>query len=187
LLARLRDGETVFGTATDFGEEPIRMVSLPIEVGQARYAIHVATSLDDAYAVMRAGRWLFLGMSVVILVGIGVTNALLARKPLGPTAQRWRLAAHTGGATFSARLPHPGTEDEIGRLVETLNDMLGRLDRSFDAQRRFTADASHELRSPLSRLRAELEVTIRPPRAPADYPETLRSCPDEVERLPELA
>ena len=186
LLARLRDGETVFGTATDFGEEPIRMVSLPIEVGQARYAIHVATSLDDAYAVMRAGRWLFLGMSVVILVGIGVTSALLARKALGPIDQMVTRARHIGEANLSDRLPHPGTEDEIGRLVETLNDMLGRLDRSFDAQRRFTADASHELRSPLSRLRAELEVTIRRPRTPEDYLETLRSCLDEVERLQQL-
>jgi two-component system, OmpR family, sensor kinase len=183
LITRLRAGETVFATVTDFGEEPIRMVSLPVELGQTRYAIQVAMSLDDAYAVTRAGRWLFLSMSIIILVGIGVTSALLARKALGPIDQMVRRARHIGEANLSERLPHPGTADEIGRLVETLNEMLGRLDRSFDAQRRFTADASHELRSPLSRLRAELEVTLRRPRTAEEYGETLRSCLDEVERL----
>jgi two-component system, OmpR family, sensor kinase len=186
LLTRLRAGETVFGTVADFGEEPIRMVSMPVDVGPARYAVQVAMSLDDAYAVTRAGRWLFLSMSVIILVGIGVTSALLARKALGPIDQMVRRARQIGEANLSDRLPHPGTADEIGRLVETLNEMLGRLDRSFDAQRRFTADASHELRSPLSRLRAELEVTLRRPRTAEEYGETLRSCLDEVERLHRL-
>ena len=55
-----------------------------------------------------------------------------------------------------------------------------------EAQRRFTADASHELSSPLSRLRAELEVTLRRPRERTEYEEALRSCLDEVERLSRL-
>jgi two-component system, OmpR family, sensor kinase len=186
LLARLRDGETVFATVTDFGEEPIRMVSLPVEVGGTRYAIHVAMSLDDAYAVTRAGRWLFLGMSLVILTAIGLTSALLATNALRPIDRMVRRARSIGEANLADRLPHPGTVDEIGRLVETLNEMLGRLEQSFEVQRRFTADASHELRSPLSRLRAELEVTLRRPRSPGEYEETLRSCLEEVQRVQDL-
>jgi two-component system, OmpR family, sensor kinase len=183
LLERLRNGETVFATGADFAEEPIRMVLLPVTVGRTRYVVQVATSLDDAYAVLRAGRWLFLSMSVVILVGIGLTSALLARNALRPIDPMVKQARRIGEANLADRLPHPGTSDEIGRLVETLNDMLERLERSFDVQRRFTADASHELRSPLSRLRAELEVTLRRPRIAAEYEETLRSCLDEVERV----
>jgi len=183
LLTRLRDGETVFGTVTDFGEEPVRMVSLPVDAGRARYAIQVAMSLDDAYAVLRFGRWLFLGMSLVILSGIGLTGALLARRALRPIDKMVTQARRIGEANLVERLPHPGPRDEIGRLVETLNDMLDRLERSFEVQRRFTADASHELRSPLSRLRAELEVTLRRPRPAGEYEETLRSCLDEVQRV----
>lgn len=183
LLARLRDGETVFSTVTDFGEEPVRMVSLPVRVGRSRYAIQVAMSLDDAHAVLRVGRWLFLSMSLLILAAIGLSSALLARRALRPIDRMVTRARHIGEANLTERLPHPGTRDEIGRLVETLNAMLGRLERSFEIQRRFTADASHELRSPLSRLRAELEVTLRRPRPVPEYEEALRSCLDEVQRV----
>src|SRR5215813_3042027 len=92
-------------------------------------------------------------------------------------------ARRIGEANLADRLPHPGTADEIGRLVETLNEMLERLERSFEVRRMFSADASHELRSPVSRLRAELEVALRRPRQAAEYEETLRSCLDEVERV----
>jgi two-component system OmpR family sensor kinase len=183
LLARLRDGETVFWTVTDFGEEPVRMVSLPVRVGKRRYAVQVAMSLDDAHAVLRVGRWLFLSMSVVILAAIGLSGALLARRALRPIDRMVTRARHIGEGNLTERLPHPGTRDEIGRLVETLNEMLARLERSFEIQRRFTADASHELRSPLSRLRAELEVTLRRPRPVPEYEETLRSCLGEVQRV----
>ena len=183
LLARLREGETVFWTVTDFGEEPVRMVSLPVRVGERRYAVQVAMSLDDAHAVLRVGRWLFLSMSVVILAAIGLSGALLARRALRPIDRMVTRARHIGEGNLTERLPHPGTRDEIGRLVETLNEMLGRLERSFEIQRRFTADASHELRSPLSRLRAELEVTLRRPRPLSEYEETLRSCLGEVQRV----
>jgi two-component system OmpR family sensor kinase len=186
LLARLRDGETVFATVTEVGEEPVRMVSVPVAVGEGWYAVQVAMSLDDAHAVLRAGRWLFLAISMAMLVGIGLTGAWLARKALQPIDEIVTRVRRIGEANLAERLPRPPTRDEIARLVDTLNEMLGRLDRSFDVQRQFTADAAHELRSPLARLRAELEVTLRRPRPPAEYAETLRSCLEEVERLQRL-
>src|SRR3989442_7590874 len=183
LLARLHDGETVFGTVTDFGEEPIRMVSLPVEAGRVRYAIQVAMSLDDAHAVLRFGRWLFLGMSLVILAGIGLTGALLARRALRPIDAMVTRARRIGEANLVERLPHPGPRDEIGRLVETLNDMLDRLDQGIDIPCPFTSDASHALPSPLSPLRTKLDVTLRRPSPTDGDHETLRSRPDELLRL----
>ena len=162
------------------------MVSLPITIGADTYVVQVATSLDDARAVVRGARWLFVVVAVAILGAVVATGALLARRALRPIDRIVSQARRIGESSLAERLPHPGSQDEIGRLVATLNDMLQRIEHGFEAQRRFTADASHELRSPLSRLRAELEVTLRRPRERTEYEEALRSCLDEVERLSSL-
>ena len=183
LLAKLRTGERVFETLADFGDERVRLLSMPVQIGGHAYAIQVGASLDDAAATLRLARLLFLAMSAGILGAVVLTGAMLARAVLRPIDQIVRRARMIGESALAERLPHPGTRDEMARLVETLNDMLARIEQSFEAQRRFTADASHELRSPLSRLRAELEVTLRRPRERARYEEALRSCLSEVERL----
>ena len=96
------------------------------------------------------------------------------------------MAEQIGDAIGGRRLPHPGTDDEIGRLVSTLNAMLDRLERNISAHRRFTADAAHELRTPLSRLRSEIEIALRRPRDSAEYQDVLKSGLDETVRLTEL-
>src|SRR5262249_57071777 len=124
------------------------MVSLPIDLGGGRYAVEVAMSLDDAYAATRIGRWLFFSMSVVILVVIGLTGVVLARNALRPIDRMVSRARRIGEANLADRLPHPGTADEIGRLVETLNEMLERLERSFQVPRMVSADSPPPLRPP---------------------------------------
>ncbi len=185
-LARLKADSLVFQTRSDFGAEPIRIVTIPVERAGTRYAVQVAMSLDDAYTVLDSARWILLLMSVAIVQGVGVIGVILARRALVPIDRIVARARHIGESSLGDRLPHPGMENEIGRLVDTLNEMLGRIERSFEVQRRFTADASHELRSPLSRLRAELEVTLRRPRDRPEYEDTLRSALEEVEHLSRL-
>ncbi|HKX43261.1 MAG TPA: HAMP domain-containing sensor histidine kinase [Burkholderiaceae bacterium] len=183
LLARLAHGEVVFETLAKFGSEPTRMVSVPVTTPGAARAIQVAGSLDDVNHVVESAGIVFVVMGAALLLAVGAAGALLTRRVFRAIDDVVQQAHRIGEADLGRRLPHPGTADEVGRLVETLNEMLGRLERSFEAQRRFTADASHELRSPLSRLRTELELALRRPRDAADYVETLRSCMEEVERL----
>lgn len=187
LLARLRRGEVALETLADLGGEPVRLVSLPIDVGgDFRYAVQVATSLRPAHAFLRTARSLFLGAALAILAGILLTGWRLAVRALRPIDRIVAQARRIGDSTLGERLPVPRTEDELARLATTLNEMLERIERGFETQRRFTADASHELRSPLSRLRAEIEIALRRPRSPGDYEAVLRSGLDEVERLGRL-
>ncbi len=183
LMARMAAGDTVFQTLDHFAEEPVRIVSLPVQGQPLRYTVQVAGSLDDVRHVVASASRMFLGMALVLLVALTVASASITRWVFRAIDDIVRQAQRIGDANLDQRLPHPGTRDEIGRLVDTLNDMLDRIDHSFQIQRRFTSDASHELRSPLSRLRAEIEITLRRPRDTTEYVDTLRSCMEEVERL----
>jgi two-component system OmpR family sensor kinase len=88
---------------------------------------------------------------------------------------------------LDARITAHADVAEFQRLVSVLNAMLSRLDTAFQGQRRFTADASHELRGPLNVLRGELEVALKRPRTEAEYREVLHRCREEVLRLVGLA
>lgn len=186
LLAHLAAGDTVFETLPKFGEEPLRMVSVPVSSSGSRLAVQVAGSLDDANHILAAATVLFGAMALALLAAVGLAGEMLTRRVLGAIDDVVDQAHSIGEASLHQRLPHPGTQDEIGRLVDTLNAMLDRLEHGYDAQRRFTADASHELRSPLSRLRTEIEITLRRPREAPAYVDALASCLDEVQRLTTL-
>jgi len=90
------------------------------------------------------------------------------------------------GRSLHRRLPQPMVRDEIGRLAETLNQMMGRLERSFVALRRFTADASHELKTPLTVLRAGVERAVTTPNVPQETLVVLEETLQEVNRMTEL-
>ena len=186
LLERLKAGKTVFETLPDTSEEPLRMVSLPTQVRGQRFAVQVAGSLDDVNQILRSAAMLFALMAAALLAALGWAGARLSSKLFVAIENIVDQAHEIEDGSLHRRLPHPGDDDEIGQLVQTLNAMLERIEQAFDTQRRFTADASHELRSPLSRLRAEIEITLRRPRDNGDYIAALRSCLDEVERLTTL-
>jgi len=186
LASQLSSGEVTFKTLPGFGEEPTRMVTVPVNVNGEHFAVQVAGSLDDVNNVVASAGILFTTLAIALLAAVGSVGALLVGRVFRAVDDVVQKVRRIGEGNLSDRLPHPGTRDEIGRLVDTLNDMLARLEQSFESQRHFTADASHELRSPLSRLRAELEVTLRRPRETTEYVDTLRSCLDEVERLTQL-
>src|SRR5437879_12068098 len=92
-------------------------------------------------------------------------------------------AALIGAQNLHERLPVLNPNDELGYLANTFNSLLERLDRYFEQQRRFRADASHELRSPVAIIRGEAEVALSQPRQPQEYRESLAVALDEARRL----
>ncbi|RCG31400.1 HAMP domain-containing protein [Sphaerisporangium album] len=127
-----------------------------------------------------------------LIAGFPITLALAAAavwtlvgRALAPVEQIRRAVTDITSADLSRRVPEPGTIDEIGHLAETMNEMLARLEDSALRQRRFVADASHELRSPLATLRTTLDVALaHPDRAP--WPAVATRAAGQTARLERL-
>jgi signal transduction histidine kinase len=111
----------------------------------------------------------------------------LAAAALRAVESMRREAEFVSAAEPGRRLQLPPARDEIYRLAQTLNGMLGRLESALVRERRFVSDASHELRTPLAALRAELELALRRKRTPEQLEGALRSAAEETERLSQLA
>src|SRR5262249_29134950 len=180
-------GKPTFETLR-FGARQMRLVTLPVlHKGRPPEVVQVAGSLARSQRALR--RYL---ETLVILVPLGLWlaaegGALGARKAPAPVDRMSRTARRITAEDLSRRLELRGTGDELDRLADTLNEMLGRLEGAFEAMRRFSADAAHELRTPLTALKGGLEVALRAERSPDEYRRVLTGSLEEVERLVRLA
>jgi heavy metal sensor kinase len=156
-------------------DDGIRLFGLPATVMGQRYLIVVAHALDEqTNRLDNAAEAVLLGIPLALLLAAG-GGYLLARKALRPVTAMSRQARQIGAETLAARIPVENEGDELGFLALTLNDLLGRLQSSFESQRRFMADASHELRTPVAVIQGEADVTLsRDDRTLDDYRESVQ-------------
>lgn len=139
-------------------------------------------SVERSTAVL--GSLLAVGYPFILLL-VGGTSYWLSGRALAPVEAIRRRVATIGATELSARVPVPTAGDEIARLANTMNAMLDRLEHAMDAQRRFVADASHELRSPLATVRAAHEISAMHPEA-TDWAATSRDVQCELDRMDRL-
>lgn len=159
----------------------IAVVPLPADQNAGYAAVAEPLSVvDDGLSELR--RDLFAGVLLVLLLASG-GGYFLARKSLAPIASMNNQTQRISAENLSARLDVTNSRDELGRFAITINDLLARLENSFDEQQRFIADASHELRTPLAVLRGETEVALGKRRTVEEYQESLWLIQDEAERL----
>jgi signal transduction histidine kinase len=157
-------GEARYANA-DLGSDRLRIYVAPLANGggpAAGGAVAVAASTHELNSTLASVHLFVLGAALVAAAAGAVALALLIRRALRPLGRLAGAAAEIERTGDPARrLPDPATRDEIGRLAQTLNAMLGSLERSRDAERRFLADASHELRTPLTALRGNVAYLAR--------------------------
>lgn len=140
-------------------QEPFFVVARGVHTRAGDLVVVAAESTAAVRESVSTLAWLLAGVFPLLLVVVGGAVWVVVGRSLRPVdVMRTRVAGITSH-DLADRVPTPATDDEIGRLATTMNDMLGRLDHSQRAQRAFIADASHELRSPLAVLRANVEVT----------------------------
>jgi two-component system, OmpR family, sensor kinase len=166
------------------GDDAYRLLVIPTDRGRT---VVVGTSLEDRGDAL-AGLLTALLVGGPVALGLAtLLGYLLAGAALRPVERMRRRAAEISTETAGGRLPIPRTRDEISRLGQTLNAMLGRLEAGLARERRFVADASHELRTPLALLRAELELARRRDRSSEELRAAVESAAEEVDRLIRLA
>ena len=163
---------------------PFRVYSEPYLSRAGRHGvIRVAQDLGDIIDPLATLRFAFFLMAPLAIALSVVGGYWLAGKALDPVDQITRLAREIEADRLERRIPDSGARDEIGRLVATLNQMIARLESSFAGMKRFTADASHELRGPLTTMQSAIDVSLSQPRGPDEYRAVLLSVGEDVDRL----
>jgi two-component system, OmpR family, sensor kinase len=168
-------------------EGEARLLARPVTANGRTHVLVVGVSLADREETLSSLRRSFLiGVPIAVLLASAI-GYWLASAGLAPVEAMRRRARRVSLARRGERLPLPPARDEIRRLGETLNEMLARLEDSFERERRFVADASHELRTPLAVLKAELEAAIRLGATDPEVREALTVALEEVDHLAQLA
>lgn len=166
--------------------EHYRALRENLDVANSTYQVEVAVSTRDFDQVlMRFGLVLLLAAPVFLLLA-ALGGYWMSRRALAPVDEITLAARSISAQNLSLRLAVPCTGDELERLAGTLNEMLERLDSAFHRVMQFTADASHELRTPVSVIRTGAELTLRKPRSEAEYREAVSQILQESEKVSQL-
>jgi signal transduction histidine kinase len=167
--------------------DPVRVYTTQVTdnnklVAYVQVAQSLQSTLDTIHQLLTS---LLVSVPLLVLVA-GVSGYFLAARALAPINEITQTARHISAEDLSKRLNLPATNDEVGRLAQTFDDMLARLDESFQHERQFTSDASHELRTPLTAMQAILSVMRDKPRSTKEYETALDDLADETDRLQSL-
>jgi len=180
-----RSGKPAFAsTESLLNKRNIRVIAFPIHDGHRVVATlllgHSTSDIQAVFNLMYLIGGILGAVSILISAGAGY---YMAKRALDPIQEITYIARAVAAGDLSRRLTSRAQEKEIGVLVRALNKMFTDLETSFMAQKRFTADASHELRLPLTILKGEIEVALRHPRGEDEYQQILRQQLGTINRI----
>jgi heavy metal sensor kinase len=188
LLARGFSGEPVYETVGVPGAGRLRVVYMPVRGGAVPHPLVVMVGLPERFVAGEVRSFdLMVALALVTIILLTAASALLlAERAIRPLERVAAAAEAVNARNLKERLPEPGAQDQLGRLVTVFNSMLARLDAAFEAQRRFTTRAAHELRTPLTILKGEAQVALGRRRTAEEYEALLRSSLEEVGKLEQI-
>jgi heavy metal sensor kinase len=186
-LKNASKGLITFETNRSFGNTPLRIITFPIiDDNNVTKIVQIASSLEDVEDALNT---LFIILLITVpsaLMVASLGGQFLASKALKPVDNVTQTARMITSKNLNQRIQPPKVKDEISRLIETFNEMISRLDQSFRQVKQFTTDASHELKTPLTILKGEVEVTLRKKRMVNEYEQILKSNLEEVNRMSKI-
>ena len=186
-LKNASKGLITFETNRTVENTPLRIMTFPVvENSHVTKIVQIASSLEGVEDALNK---LFLILiiavpSTLILASLG--GQFLAHKALKPVDNITQTARMITSQNLNQRINPPKVKDEISRLIETFNEMISRLDQSFRQMKQFSSDASHELKTPLTILKGEVEVMLRRERTSQEYQQTLKSNLEEINRMSQI-
>jgi heavy metal sensor kinase len=179
-----------FYTSSRSGDDTLwRTITKPIksENGSVLGWLQVVQSLDVLTNTQQDVRDQLTFMIPTLLFILGLVGYFLASRALHPIDEITRTAGSINASDLGKRVNYFGPQDEVGRLAATFDKMLAGLQSAFEREQRFSADAAHELRTPLSVLKSGLEIALSRERSAGEYRETLQDMSNQVERLINLS
>jgi signal transduction histidine kinase len=166
---------------------PLRFYSERIRVNGQPYTVQVAAPMHEAFEAIEAFGLILVLMVPVLLIGATAGGYWISKRALDPVDEISRAAQRISIENLTDRLHEPDTGDQLQGLTETLNQMFSRLEASVRRMKQFTADASHELRAPITLIRTTAEVAVqRRNRQAAEYLEALDDILEESERTSQV-
>jgi heavy metal sensor kinase len=184
-LERATAAPSTFGDQKS-GHAHYRTYVTQAQVKGTHFQILVATPLRETKSILRDLHILLLWTAPAVLLIAALGGYWISRRALAPVDGITQAARSIGIQNLSRRLTVPATGDELQRLSETWNDMLARLESAVKRLSQFTADASHELRTPIALIRTTAELTLRRERSAETYRGALSEIVAESERTSRL-
>ena len=169
-----------------FGKTPLRIFAITAPLNGRTFTIQVAEDMDDFFEAAARYRMLLLIGIPLLLCTAAAGGYWMSSRALAPVDEIIRAAQGISPNDLTARLAVPRTRDELYRLAETLNALLQRIDSAFQRVTQFTADASHELRTPVSLIRTRAEFALRKTRSEDEYRAEIAEILDEAKHLSTL-
>ena len=183
----LLDKQINFETVSVPNVGNLRLVYVPV-VGRETKPFVVIVGVPSEFGAneLTGAASEIIAIILVFLLLAAMSGWFLARWTMRPVRETALAVRGISERNLHERLPQPQTDDEIDNLVTVFNQLLSRLEQSFETQRRFTADASHEIGTPLTTLKGQTEVALLEPHTPQEYETLLHSNLDEIERLTQI-